>query len=83
MALAAALKAEKCAIGTDVTGVYTADPRYVPDAKQLPALTYDEMLELAHLGAGVLHPRAVEYAKNFGIPLRSAGKPRTKSRNDD
>lgn len=69
VALAAALKAEKCAIGTDVTGVYTADPRYVPDAKQLPALTYDEMLELAHLGAGVLHPRAVEYAKNFGIPL--------------
>lgn len=69
VALAAALNADKCAIGTDVTGVFTADPRYVPNAKQLLAITYDEMLELAHLGASVLHPRAVEYAKNFGIPL--------------
>ncbi|MFO1443946.1 aspartate kinase [Bacillus sp. Bva_UNVM-123] len=69
VALAAALKAEKCEIYTDVTGVYTTDPRYVKDARKLLAVSYDEMLELAHLGAGVLHPRAVEFAKNYHIQL--------------
>nr|MCR4624684.1 aspartate kinase [Lachnospiraceae bacterium] len=57
VALAAALRADKCEIYTDVDGVYTADPRIVPDAKKLDEITYDEMLELATLGAGVLHNR--------------------------
>lgn len=69
VALAAALKAEKCDIYTDVTGVYTTDPRYVKGARKLEAISYDEMLELANLGAGVLHPRAVEFAKNYSVPL--------------
>ncbi|MBY0124013.1 aspartate kinase [Bacillus sp. S/N-304-OC-R1] len=69
VAIAAALKADKCDIYTDVTGVFTTDPRYVKDARKLSAVSYDEMLELAHLGAGVLHPRAVEFAKNFNIPI--------------
>ncbi|PLS16921.1 aspartate kinase [Bacillus sp. M6-12] len=70
VALAAALKAEKCDIYTDVTGVYTTDPRYVEGARKLLSVSYDEMLELANLGAGVLHPRAVEFAKNYKIPLQ-------------
>ncbi|MEH7125643.1 aspartate kinase [Bacillus sp. JJ1773] len=69
VAIAAALKADKCDIYTDVSGVYTTDPRYVKDARKLLAVSYDEMLELAHLGAGVLHPRAVEFAKNYQIPI--------------
>ncbi|RNA70264.1 aspartate kinase [Alteribacter keqinensis] len=69
VALAAALKAESCSIFTDVTGVYTSDPRVVKKARQLQSISYDEMLELANLGAGVLHPRAVEFAKNYSIPL--------------
>ncbi|WHF25956.1 aspartate kinase [Bacillus altitudinis] len=69
VALAAALKADKCDIYTDVPGVFTTDPRYVPSARKLAAISYDEMLELANLGAGVLHPRAVEFAKNYQIPL--------------
>ena len=69
VALAAALKAAKCDIYTDVTGVFTTDPRYVEDARKLHSISYDEMLELANLGAGVLHPRAVEFAKNYQIPL--------------
>lgn len=69
VALAAALHADKCDIYTDVTGVYTTDPRYIKGARKLQAISYDEMLELAHLGAGVLHPRAVEYAKNYHVPL--------------
>ncbi|AIE60961.1 aspartate kinase [Bacillus methanolicus] len=69
VALAAALKAEKCDIYTDVTGVFTTDPRYVKSARKLASISYDEMLELANLGAGVLHPRAVEFAKNYGITL--------------
>ena len=67
--LAAALEAERCDIFTDVTGVYTADPRIVPEARQLEQISFDEMLELANLGAGVLHPRSVECAKNYGLPL--------------
>lgn len=69
VALAAALKAVKCDIYTDVTGVFTTDPRYVEDARKLHSISYDEMLELANLGAGVLHPRAVEFAKNYQVPL--------------
>jgi aspartate kinase len=69
VALAATLKADKCDIYTDVTGVFTTDPRYVKDARKLLSVSYDEMLELAHLGAGVLHPRAVEFAKNYKVPL--------------
>ncbi|ALC89749.1 aspartate kinase [Bacillus sp. FJAT-18017] len=69
VALAAALKAARCDIYTDVTGVFTTDPRYVKNARKLLSISYDEMLELANLGAGVLHPRAVEFAKNYGIPL--------------
>ncbi|MDN5708427.1 MAG: aspartate kinase [Planococcus sp. (in: firmicutes)] len=69
VALAAALGAEKCEIYTDVDGVYTSDPRYVTGARKLEQISYDEMLELANLGAGVLHPRAVEFAKNNQVPL--------------
>lgn len=69
VALAAALKAQRCDIYTDVAGVFTADPRFVKSARKLDALTYDEMLEFAHLGANVLHPRAAEYAKNYRILL--------------
>lgn len=69
VALAAALEADKCDIYTDVTGVFTTDPRVVKNARKLAAISYDEMLELANLGAGVLHPRAVEFAKNYKIPL--------------
>ena len=69
VALAAALHADKCEIYTDVDGVYTADPRLVPNAKKLNAITYDEMLDLAALGAGVLHNRAVEMAKNMEFSL--------------
>ncbi|MBS4176111.1 aspartate kinase [Lederbergia citrea] len=69
VALAAAIGAERCLICTDVTGVFTSDPRYVPKARKLPSISYDEMLELANLGAGVLHPRAVEFAKNHQVSL--------------
>ncbi|EUJ53545.1 aspartate kinase [Listeria fleischmannii FSL S10-1203] len=65
VALAAEFSAEKCVICTDVDGVYTTDPRFIKRAQKLTQLTYDEMLELANLGAGVLHPRSVEYAKKF------------------
>jgi aspartate kinase len=69
VALAAALKADKCDIYTDVTGVFTTDPRYIKKARKLSSVSYDEMLELANLGAGVLHPRAVEFAKNYHVQL--------------
>lgn len=69
VALAAALHADSCEIYTDVDGVYTADPRLVPTAKKLKAITYDEMLDLATLGAGVLHNRSVEMAKKYGVQL--------------
>lgn len=69
VALAAALHADKCEIYTDVDGVYTADPRKVPNARKLDAVTYDEMLELATLGAGVLHNRSVELAKKYGVRM--------------
>lgn len=69
VALAAALNADACEIYTDVDGVYTADPRKVKNARKLDTVTYDEMLELATLGAGVLHNRSVELAKKFGVQL--------------
>ena len=69
VAVAAALHADKCEIFTDVDGVYTADPRIVPNAKKLDDISYDEMLELASLGANVLHNRSVEMAKKFGVKL--------------
>jgi aspartate kinase len=67
IALAAALKADLCQIYTDVDGVYTADPRIVPSAKKLDEISYDEMLELASLGAKVMQSRSVEFAKKFGV----------------
>lgn len=68
--VAAALKAARCDIYTDVEGVYTTDPRIVPNASRLDVVSYDEMLELARVGANVLHPRSVETAKLFDVPLR-------------
>ena len=70
VAIAASLNAERCDIYTDVRGVYTSDPRMVRNATKLDTITYDEMLELARVGAGVMHPRSVETAKKFNLPLR-------------
>ena len=67
IALAAALNADLCEIYTDVDGVYTADPRIVPTARKLQEISYDEMLELASLGAKVMQSRSVEFAKKFGV----------------
>jgi len=72
VALAAGLKADKCEIFTDVDGIYTADPRLVPEARSLADIGYEEMLELATYGAKVMHPRAVELGELFGIPIRVA-----------
>jgi aspartate kinase len=69
VALAAALKADTCEIYTDVDGVFSADPRIVANARQIPQITYEEMLELAASGAKVLHLRCVEYARRAGIPI--------------
>ena len=69
VALAAAIKADVCEIYTDVDGIYSTDPRIVKCARKLDEISYDEMLELANLGAAVLHPRAVEYAKNYNVPF--------------
>ncbi|MGB3639905.1 MAG: aspartate kinase [Rivularia sp. (in: cyanobacteria)] len=69
VAIAAALSAEKCEIYTDVPGILTTDPRLVPEAQLMAEVTSDEMLELASLGAKVLHPRAVEIARNYGVQL--------------
>ncbi|WP_316252615.1 aspartate kinase [Bacillus sp. CH30_1T] len=68
-ALAAALKADRCDIYTDVDGVYTSDPRIVPRAAKIDTLSYDEMLRLATMGAGVLHPRAIKHAREHHVPL--------------
>ena len=82
VALAAALNADLCQIYTDVDGVYTADPRIVPNARKLEEITYDEMLELASLGAQVLHNRSVEMAKRYNVNLEVlssfSGNPGTK-----
>ena len=69
VALAAALYADVCEIYTDVDGIFSADPRIVPRARQVPRITYDEMMELAAAGAKVLHLRCVEYAKRFDLPI--------------
>lgn len=69
VALAAALKADACKIYKDVDGVFTADPRIVPDARKLDRISHEEMLELASLGAQVLHSRAVEFAKKYGVKV--------------
>ena len=70
VAIASALDAKRCDIYTDVEGVYTTDPRVVPNASRLDEISYEEMLELAHAGANVLHPRSVETAKQYAMPLR-------------
>jgi aspartate kinase len=70
VALAAALKADECQIYTDVDGVYTTDPRVVPEARRLDRITFEEMLELASLGAKVLQIRSVEFAGKYNVPLR-------------
>jgi aspartate kinase len=77
VALAAALKADVCEIYTDVDGVYTADPNIVPEARKLPRVAYDEMLEMASLGAKVLQARSVQFAKKYGVTVhvRSTFKP--------
>jgi aspartate kinase len=69
VALAAALQADVCEIYTDVDGVYTADPNIVPEARKLDRISYDEMLEMASLGAKVLQSRSVEFAKKYGVPV--------------
>ncbi|MGW3471526.1 aspartate kinase [Saccharopolyspora sp. NPDC000995] len=78
VAVAAAMNADVCEIYTDVDGVYTADPRIVPNAKHLERITYEEMLEMAATGAKVLHLRAVEYARRYSVPLhvRSSYSPK-------
>lgn len=70
VAVAIAVGAKVCDIYTDVEGVFTTDPRVITDASKLTEISYDEMLELANLGAGVLHPRAIEFAKNHDMPVR-------------
>jgi len=70
VAIAAALKAERCDIYTDVSGVYTADPRVCKDARKIEKMSFEEMMELASLGAKVLHPRSVEIAAKYKIPVR-------------
>ena len=69
VAVAAAVKAEVCENYTDVDGIFTADPRIVPNARMIPQISYDAMLELASLGANVLHNRAVEFAKKYNVPI--------------
>jgi aspartate kinase len=69
VALAAVLRADECEIYTDVDGVYTTDPRVVPEARRVGRISYDEMLELASLGAGVMHSRSIEFGKKFGVPI--------------
>ena len=69
VALAAVLHADACEIYTDVDGVYTTDPRIVPEARQVKQISYDEMLELATAGAGVMHNRSIEFAKKFNVPV--------------
>ncbi len=69
VALASVLRADACEIHTDVDGVYTTDPRQLPEARQMSRISYDEMLELASLGAGVMHNRSIEFAKRYGVPI--------------
>src|SRR5688572_3499266 len=69
VALAAVLRADACEIYTDVDGVYTTDPRLLPEARRVSRISYDEMLELASLGAGVMHNRSIEFGKKFGVAI--------------
>ena len=69
VALAAVLQADECEIYTDVDGVYTTDPRVLPEARRVTQIGYDEMLELASLGAGIMHNRSIEFGKKFGVPI--------------
>ena len=70
VALAAVLGADVCEIYTDVDGVYTTDPKILPEARRVQRISYDEMLELASLGAGVMHNRSIEFAKKYGVPIQ-------------
>jgi aspartate kinase len=81
VALAAVLGADSCEIYTDVDGVYTTDPRVVPEARKIDRISFDEMLELASLGAGVMHSRSIEFARKYGVPIhvRHSGRPDTGS----
>ena len=69
VALAAVLQADACEIYTDVDGVFTTDPRLVPEARKMSRVSHDEMLELASLGAGVMHSRSIEFGKKFDVPI--------------
>src|SRR4029079_3154 len=69
VALAAVLGAKACEIYTDVDGVFTTDPRQVAEARKLSRISHDEMLELASLGAGVMHSRSIEFGKKFNVPI--------------
>ncbi len=69
VALAAVLRADACEIYTDVEGIFTTDPRIAPDARKIERISFDEMLELASLGAGVMHSRSIEFAKKYGVPI--------------
>ncbi len=73
VALAAVLRADTCEIYTDVDGVYTTDPRLLPEARRVRQISYDEMLELASLGAGVMHSRSIEFGKKFSVPIHVRG----------
>ena len=77
VALAAVLGADVCENYTDVDGIYTADPRIVPEARKIDRISYDEMLELASLGAGVMHSRSIEFAKKYGVPIHVRSVRRT------
>ena len=89
VALAAAIGAEVCEIYTDVAGVFTADPRIVPDARKLPIVSFEEMLEMSASGAGVLQLRSVEYARNHAVRIHCRSRsprspaPRGRRRGDD
>ncbi len=84
VALAAVLGADRCEIYTDVDGVYTTDPRLLPEARKLDVVSHDEMLELASLGAGVMHSRSIEFGKKFGVPIyvRYSGDPQNGNLDD-
>ena len=74
VAIAAVLGAQVCEIYTDVDGIHTTDPRIFESAAKIDKISYDEMLEMASLGAGVMHIRAVEFGKNYGVKILNAGK---------
>ncbi len=83
VALAAVLGADACEIYTDVDGVYTTDPRVLPEARRVKRIAYDEMLELASLGAGVMHNRSIEFAKKFSVPIHVRSQLQRRAGHDD